>query len=190
MRVVDGWFTLTLVAFGLGAAPLATQVVAQPAPENQLTLDLNFIGASIGYAKRTGAERYLGVEVGAGGDFLNSMILSGNHFSQEGYLAYEGRDQAGNESLLELVHADFFLRYANSSRWHFDVGVRGSVFAHFDDSDDDPGFGGFAGVFFAPMWGGRRFKAGPRLLVGVFSEGDPEFGINFQLLTGRGIFSW
>ena len=72
------------------------------------------------------------------------------------------------------------------------MGVRGSVFIHFDSSDDDPGIPSFLGAYAAYLYGNRRIKVGPELLVGWFSEGSNanELGVLFAPLTGRISFGW
>lgn len=162
-----------------------------PPKKNQFTLDVTFLGLKAGYARRTERSRFLGASVGLGGDYaLNAMVLAGRHFSQDGWLAYEGRDQYGGEHLWEVLQVDLFVRTDRDGHWQWDVGLHGSVFAHWDDSDDEPGAGSFVGGYIAPMWGGRHLKLGPRLLAGFFSEGRAEFGINVSLLAGRVLLPW
>jgi hypothetical protein len=70
--------------------------------------------------------------------------------------------------------------------------VRASVFFHYDTSDDDPAFPLFVGGYGNLMVGNRWVKVGPRLLVGIFSEGQRtrELGIYLVPLAGRITFGW
>ena len=187
-------------ASGQNAGPLKApspergEVIAEPDTavwdRNQFTLDVNFAGLGVTYARPIRAFRVLGAGVGLGGDALNSMLLSGSHFSQENRLAYEDRDPYGGEQLLSVAHLDVFTRTDLGLGRYWELGLRGSMFLHWDDSDDDPGFGTFLGLYAAPMLGSDRFHFGPRVLAGFFSEERVEFGILFELLTGRVLWSW
>jgi hypothetical protein len=160
---------------------------------NQLTLDLSWIGGTLGFARRVRGERlFLGAEVGLLGDYLNVMLLSGGHFAQDWGLAYDEKDGATGKHLLEIVHAAFFLRHQSSERWQLDFGARASVFLHSDSSDDDPGEATFAGLYGSLMYGSERFKVGPRVMAGLFSEGrrTQEFGLLLVPLTARVTFAW
>jgi hypothetical protein len=66
------------------------------------------------------------------------------------------------------------------------------VFIHFDSSDDDPALPLFLGAYANLMWGNRWLKVGPRLLVGVFSEGSRsrELGVYLVPLAGRVSYGW
>lgn len=157
----------------------------------EFTLDLNLVGLTAGVAGVVGPDVLVGVEAGLGGDALNVMLLSGRHFSQGGLLSYETRDEYGGERLWEYAHASLVVRRRFSPSFQLDAGVRIAGYAHWDDSDDEPGDASFGGIYLAPMWGGRRFKVGPRLLIGSFSEGPrPELGVFLSIATGRLTFGW
>jgi hypothetical protein len=177
---------ILLCALGalLAAAPAAAQ---RRVPDSRFTLDVGVVGATLGYAGRVGGDWFAGAEIGGGGDFLNAMVLGGRHFSQDGWLSYEEPDASGEENVFELGHVAFFARREASDRFQADVGVRASVFFHFDPSDDDPGGGLFVGPYTSLYWGWRHFKVGPRIAAGLFYEDADtrELGINVAPLTVR-----
>lgn len=156
-------------------------------PDHRFALDGGVVGASLSYANRVGGDWFAGVGAGAGGDFVNWMAVGGRHFAQDGGIAYEERDPYGGELLFEMLHLNLFARYEPGDRWHADVGLRGSVFLHFDESDDDPGGGVFTGAYGSLYWGWRHVKLGPRVMAGVFREDRDtrEFGVNVAPLTVR-----
>lgn len=177
----------------LFALAVPSQSAAQARPrDNLLTVDAEIVGATVGYARAHDPGRYLGVELGIGGSFLSRTLLAGRHFSEAGGPSYESRDGADDKLLFEILHAAAFHRWAGGGSWSWDLGVRGSMFFHFDSSDDDPGAAGFGGAYAAAMWGGRRFRIGPRLLVGVFTEGSgtTELGVYLVPAVGRITFGW
>ncbi|MEW5928029.1 MAG: hypothetical protein AB1941_11130 [Gemmatimonadota bacterium] len=180
MRIV----LCALGALLLAAGPAAAQ---RRVPDHRFTLDVGAVGASLGYATRAGGDWFAGAEIGGGGDFLNFMVVGGRHFAEQGWIAYEGRDASGDEQLFELGHLAFFARREAGDRFQADVGVRGSVFLHFDESDDDPGGGLFVGPYASLFWGWRHFKVGPRIAAGLFYEDADtrEFGVNLAPLTVR-----
>lgn len=156
-------------------------------PASRFALDVGAVSGALSYAHRVRGDWFLGAGVGAGGEFVNWMLVAGEHFAQDFTIAYERRDGAGEELLFEMASANLFARYEPSTKWHADLGLRGSVFLHFDDSDDDPGGGVFTGLFASVYRGWRHVKVGPRVLVGVFTEtaSTQEFGINLAPLTVR-----
>lgn len=180
---------MRIVLCALGALIVAaTSAAAQRrVPDHRFTVDLGVVGATLGYASRVGGDWFAGAEIGGGGDFLNAMVVGGRHFSQDGWISYDGADYTGEENLFELGHLAFFARREAGDRFQADVGVRGSVFLHFDPSDDDPGGGLFAGPYASLYWGWRHFKVGPRIAAGLFYEDADtrEFGVNVAPLTVR-----
>jgi hypothetical protein len=179
---------MRILLCALGALLVAVPAAAQRrVPDNRFALDVGVIGATLGYANRVGGDWFAGAEVGGGGDFLNAMVLGGRHFSQDGWLSYEEPDASGEENVFELGHVAFFARHEAGDRFQADVGVRASVFFHFDASDDDPGGGLFVGPYTSLYWGWRHFKVGPRIAAGLFYENADtrEFGINVAPLTVR-----
>lgn len=179
-----------LLAALVVAAPAAAQQRRQP--DTVLSLEVDWLGGSVNYARARGPGAYWGGEAGVGGGFVNRMLLSGRHFSHEDGPSYESRDGYEDKELIELVHLALFRRGVVSERWSWDVGARASVLFHYDTSDDDPAFPTFLGGYANLMVGGRRVKVGPRLLVGVFAEagGAREFGVYLVPLAGRISFGW
>jgi hypothetical protein len=183
------WRTALLIAH---ASCLGAQALAAQRPDRQLTVDASALGAAVTFAVRAAGERgtFVGFGAGVGGDFVNATLLGGRHFSEDGFTAYEDRDASGGEQLFEIVHVKAFARCCNFSPWQIEYGLRASGFLHSDDSDDDPGGALFVGAEVYPTWGTKRFRVGPRLLVGRMSERRPEVVINASLLTGRVVFMW
>lgn len=167
-----------------------TLATAAPARPNHITLTGHMVGLTVGYARAIRPNTLLGGEVGAGGDLFSAMAVGGRHFGQ--WLSYEERDAAGDESLFELAHVGAFVRRVHGDRLDYDVGLRASAFFHWDESDDDPGGGLFAGAYGTVMVGWRRVKLGPRVQVGLFDEGGGtrELGVYVVPLTVRATFSW
>ena len=198
LPLVLGLFASLLLSVRDAGAQFASegQGTASPAVQsflarrNQVTLDASLLSASLAYARQVSPGRFLGAEVGVGGDFIHAMLLAGRHFSEDWGLSYERKDGPGDEFLFEVFHVGAFYRIQPSERWNVDVGGRISGFLHYDDSDDDPGGGAFYGAFAEAMYGWRYLKFGPRVLVGVFTEGRPEFGIYLAPLNGRLTFAW
>ena len=174
-------------ALFFAALPAAAQ---RRVPDHRFTVDVGVVGATLGYATRAGGDWFAGAEIGGGGDFLNAMVVGGRHFSQDGWISYEEPDYSGEENLFELGHLAFFARREAGGRFQADVGVRGSVFLHFDQSDDDPGGGLFVGPYTSLYWGWRHVKVGPRISAGLFYEDADtrEFGVNVAPLTVRFTF--
>jgi hypothetical protein len=147
-------------------------------PDTVLSLDTDVLGGALSYARAEGPGRYRGVEAGIGDAFLHGGLVSGRHFE--------------DTELFELLHAAVFRRWVPSDRLSADVGARASVFVHVHASGDGPGLPLFAGVYANAMVGGRRLKVGPRVLVGMFSEGSSArgFGVYLVPLSVRFSFGW
>ena len=180
---------------------LAALVVVAPAgaqqrrqPDTVLSLEVDWMGGAVNYARARGSGAYWGGEVGVGGGFVNRMLLAGRHFSHEDGPSYETRDGYEDKELIEIVHLGLFRRGARSERVTWDVGARASVFLHSDTSDDDPAFPLFVGGYANLMVGNRWVKVGPRILVGMFSEGGGvparELGVYLVPLAGRVSVGW
>ena len=173
------------------ALTLATLVPVHAAGQdgtrpNQVTIDATILGAEIGYARRLSDARLVGAQIGAGGSFVERMLVAGDHFS-------EGQ----NDLVFEMLSASAFLRHEPHRRWQIDIGVRTSAFLHFDDADDDPGGGLFYGGYVAAFWGWEHIRVGPRVLFGVFDEGvgseadgAREFGVHIAPINVRAIIDW
>ncbi len=188
-----------LLAFG-AAALSAGNITAQQqaksyvAPRNEFSVTIQPIGGSLSYARSIAPGRLIGLQVGIGGHFIEYMVLAGRHFSEDGGLHYEPRDNATNPLMFEILSASAFYRMEPSTRWQIDVGARASSFLHLDSSDDDPGGGYYLGSYASVMYGWKRVKFGPEILVGVFTEGTfqsrSEFGVHFAPLMGRLTVGW
>ncbi len=173
--------------------PEQAQASAAPASlqkSNMLTVDLTLLGGSIGYARRIGAHRYVGVEGGVDVGYLTYMIYAGRHFAEHDGWSYEEKDGFENKDLLEILHGNLFVRHEYADWWHIDTGLRSSLFLHFDSSDDDAATGVFAGAYATAMFGWKHFKLGPRVQAGIFYEHEGEFGVFLQPVIGRIAFSW
>lgn len=181
---------LTMLAAWLArAAPTLAQ---DHQPSSMISVDVDVLGASVGFLHAQAPGRYLGLEAGIGGSFLSRMLLSGRHFADAAGPSYESRDGSEDKELFEVLHAGLFRRWVRSEHTSVDAGARASVFVHFDSSDDDPGVPLFLGGYANFMVGGRHVKVGPRLLVGLFWERSlsGEFGIYLVPLSGRITFGW
>lgn len=180
------WLVLLLLA-GAGSG-LAGQEARLA--RNQLSLTGHVGGLTVGYARGVAPGRLVGGELGIGGDWTSLMLLGGPHFGE--WITYGERDAAGNEQLFELGHVGAFLRGLEGERWTWDAGLRASAFLHFDDSDDDPGGGLFVGAYGTLLVGWSRVKLGPRVQIGLFTEGrgTNELGIYLAPLTGRVTVGW
>lgn len=181
--------TFLLLAALACAFPAAAQ---RRQPDTVVSLDADLFGGTLSYARALGPGRYWGLEAGLGGAFLNRMVLAGRHFADEDGPSYQTRDGAVDKELIEILHAGVFRRWVPSARVSTDVGARASVFVHFDSSDDDPGLPLFVGAYANVLVGWRRVKFGPRVLVGMFSEGlsARELGVYLVPLSGRVSFGW
>jgi hypothetical protein len=154
----------------LGAAALVFTPLlaarAQPSPslvpDRQWHLDLAIAGVAVGFAARTSERTSFGVEIGAGGNWVNHLISDGGHFTEGG---------TRNSSLVELAHATMFMRTRFSETQHLDVGLKGSGFLHFDSSDDDPGGGYFVGLNAKYDWARwRRLHFASEMDIGRYAE--------------------
>ena len=173
------------------AAPASAQ---QRRPDTVLSLEVDYLGGSVNYARARGPDTYRGGEAGVGGGFVSRMLLAGRHFSHEDGPSYESRDGYVDKELIEILHLAVFRRSVVSERLSWDVGARASAFVHQDTSDDDPAFPLFVGGYANLMVGNRWVKVGPRLLLGVFSEtggiSSRELGVYLVPLAGRISFGW
>lgn len=178
-----------LAAAAVWAAPAAAQ---RREPDTVFSVEADWIGGAVSYARTRGPGRYWGLEAGVGGGFVNRMLVSGRHFSEEDGPSYQPRDGAVGKELIEILHVATFRRWSPTERLSWDMGARASVFIHTDSSDDDPALPLFLGAYANVLWGNRWLKVGPRLLAGVFSEGSRsrEFGVYLVPLAGRVSFGW
>jgi hypothetical protein len=180
---------LLVLAAILAVTPASAQ---QRQPDTVLSVEVDWLGGSVNYARAGGAGTYWGGEVGVGGGFVSRMLLAGRHFSHENGPSYEPRDGYEDKGLIEILHLAAFRRGVVSERVSWDVGARASAFVLYDTSDDDPTFPMFVGGYGNLMVGNRWVKVGPRLLVGMFSDsrGARELGVYLVPLAGRVSFGW
>mgnify|MGYP006286640283 CR=1 FL=1 len=164
----------------------------KPRPERVLALDVERLGGAVSFARLGADGVYRGVTAGVGGSFLTRMLLSGRHFSHPGWPSYETPDGSTEQFLTEILHLGVFRRSALSERATWELGLRGSFFVHGNSFDDDVAVGYFLGGWAAGLVGWRRFKVGPRVLVGLFGEpgGAREPGVLLVPLTGRVELGW
>jgi hypothetical protein len=149
----------------------------------QFTFGLGGFSLSLGYANRISQNWFLGLGVGGGVDFLNSILASGEHFSDAGL----SKDAA----LLELLHASGYARYQPSNHWQFDFGVRVSYIGH-GMFFEDLYYGYFLGGYAEAFAGWRHFKLGSRLVVGLLDDevSTAEFGLILFPVQLRFIIPW
>lgn len=183
---------------GLGVVATVAAAVAaltQPAdaqqrrPDTVFTLDVEVLGAAVGYARSSGGGRYWGLQAGLGGSFLGRMLVAGDRFSHR----TEGSGAARVDTrLMELAHVGAFRRWSPSPRVTLDAGVRGAVFYNTGPFDDDPAFPVFGGVHGSLMVGGRGVQVGTRIQAGVFADGSGrrELGVYLVPLVGRISVGW
>ena len=154
------------------------------------TIDFSTLMVSPGITWPAGRDWRVGTGIGVGDDLLGFMAVGGSHYSEPGWWSYEDRDGADNKNLFDILHAKVFARFEPFTRWQFDVGLHGSVFLHFDSSDDDPGGGMSVAAYALPVYGWRRIKIGPRIMAGYFRgcHGASEFGVKVSPLIVRVAF--
>jgi hypothetical protein len=158
-----------LVSSGFGRLLAAQELV----PRNQLTLDASLLAGGLSYAHRTSSAKLVGVGAGLGYEF-NIRLVPG---------------ERGGKKSTEIAHVEVFSRLRPSGRWQYDLGVKAAADIHSAQVASEVELGGFLGGYFAPMWGGRHFRLGPRLQAGAYwSSSGPTFGIFVTPLTGRLLF--
>jgi hypothetical protein len=169
-----------------------TRLAAQRKPSRVFAVDPEILGGSLSIASLRDDGTYQGLAFGVGGSLLTRMLLAGRHFSHPDGPSYEARDGSTDQQLVELLHVALFRRWVPTPGRSFDVGVRGSLFLHSNSFDDDPALPLFGGAYANALFGWEHVQLGPRVLVGVFTEGGgtTEFGILLVPFTGRIRFGW
>ena len=172
--------------FENGASSTAVEDVAAKTGV-EWTIDLSSLMVSPAIAWSVGRNWRVGAGIGIGDDLLSTMVVGGYHYSEPGWWSYDGRDGARDKRLFDILHAKAFARVELSMRWQLDIGIHGSVFLHFDSSDDDPGGGASVTVYALPMYGWRHVKLGPRIAIGYFGgcQDRSEFGVKVSPLIFR-----
>lgn len=169
---------MAVPAFQSGAQSTAPD--DSEAPQRQVNFDLSWLGISAGFTVRNSTHTSLGVSLGAGGNWTNYMVLAGRHFAESGGVSYETKDGATDKELYEMLRGSVFMRRHFAAGRQLDLGLKASGFLHSDSSDDDPGFGAFAGMQVSGVWyRWRRLGLGSEVNVGgYFERGSPELGVN------------
>jgi len=129
-------------------------------------------------------------------NFSHYFLAAGEHFAEgKTIIKYNGRDRADGEAYYGLLGLGLFCRFNAKKNHTFDLGFQTEVFAHYDDSYSDPGFGTFTGIFttyhLPSKWKEkikngeykRRPSFGIRLSLGRFKESSSisEFGVMSNL---------
>ncbi|MBN1163720.1 MAG: hypothetical protein JXB45_04025 [Candidatus Krumholzibacteriota bacterium] len=153
-------------------------------------IDLAALMVSPGIAWPVGPHWHVGTGIGVGDDMLGFMAVGGNHYSEPDWWSYENRDGATNKDLFDILHVKVFARNKPFTRWQLDIGLHGSVFLHWDSSDDDPGSGVSVAAYALPTYGWRHIKIGARIAVGYFRgcQDASEFGVKVSPLILRVAF--
>jgi hypothetical protein len=152
------------------ARPLAAQ---EPAPRKQITLDASFFAGGLSYARMTSSDKLVGVGAGLGYEFNIRLVLG----------------ESGGKKSTEVAHVEVFTRRQPPGRWQYDLGIKVAADLHSAQVASEAEVGGFLGGYIAPMWGGHRFRVGPRLQAGLYwSSPGPTFGMFITPLTARLLF--
>jgi hypothetical protein len=166
------------VMLALCALLLSTAGVSAQTPDRELALDFRPFAGALSIAWRTSDAWSIGLALGGGIDELDRTLVPDT--DDPDYHAFE-----------QYLHAAVFARHKPSQRIDLDVGLRGG-FADVRTcgaSDCWPGL--YAGAYAGAFWGGRRWKLGPRLLVGrVYEHPYSDTVVYMEILTGRFSFGW
>lgn len=165
---------LALIAALALSAPLAAQ--------QRRELDLDFrpwAAGSLAYLWNANPEgtRAWGVAAGGGIDALDRTLVPST--SSPNFATFK-----------QFLHVGGLHRW-RVQRWDLDVGARVGIseLRSCDASDCWPG--AYGAVYFAPMWGGRVLKIGPRLLTGVVhDDGHRDVVVYVEVLNGRLALRW
>lgn len=125
----------------------------------------------------------IGIEGEIGMNLSNYMLVAGAHFAEDRTLIkYNGKDSYDEEFYLGMFGWGVFARLFNDSNFPIDVGYRGELFLHSDDSSNNLGGGIFNGIFvnvFTPTKfkykderKKRKMSVGLRLTPGIFKESN------------------
>ena len=156
---------ILLIALFL-AAPKAAQA------QREFALDFRPFGGVLSLAWRTAPTLYAGIGLGGGIDMLDKTFVPDTEKEE-----FHALDQ--------LLHASVFLR-VKPARWDLDVGVRAGFAEVRNCFASDCWPGTYVGAYANAFWGGRRFKAGPRLLIArVMDNDDSDSVVYLEILTGR-----
>ena len=162
----------------LFALALAAPAAAQQ--RRELSLDFRpWAAGTLAYLWDANAEgtRAWGLAVGGGIDALDRTLVPDPDSPQFG-------------TFKQFLHVGGLHRWRVQD-WDLDVGARVGVseLRSCDASDCWPGT--YAAVYFAPLWGGRVLKIGPRLLAGVArDDGHTDAVVHVEALNGRLALRW
>ena len=92
------------------------------------------------------------------------------------------------EPLYSMLNAGVFLRRQPASRLEADIGLQLAVLLHDDNSGGgNAGFALMGGPFLSLLYGTPRFKIGPRVSGGFYTEGGDTsgFGVTLEPIVAR-----
>lgn len=149
-----------------------------PAPaqaqSRELNLDAILVSGVVTYAWEYSAGRHWGVFIGAGWDELGETLTP-------------DRDSSAFHSFEQILYIGGLHRWRRT-KLDIDLGVRGGLGGVRSGGDlPDP----FAGVYVAAMYGGKRFRFGPRAHLAVahnFAGNDVI--VHVEPIVVRVIFGW
>ena len=170
-----------LVRFLLGAV-LVLPSLGQAQERHQFTVDAGVLRGTIRYAHAVAPAVHVGSELGFG-------------FPQIDYTVVPSEVRwHGGASFEEYLHTSVFLRHRVQDWLAYDAGLRASIVDLWACTASDCLPATFVGAYVQPMFGGRRWSLGPRLVAGWTAEsedgGDSTFTIsvaplNVRLTLGR-----
>jgi hypothetical protein len=170
MRARGAWIIVVSLVLANSCRALAAQEVAPP---HQVTLDASLFAGGLSYARRSSSDKLVGAGAGAGFE-INIRLVHGEPW---------GRKSA------DIAHLELFERIAPAGRWQYDVGLRAALDLHSAQVSSEAAAGGFLGAYVAPMWGGRRFRIGPRVQAGTYwTSSRPALGISVTPIMARFLF--
>jgi len=158
-------------------------ITAVSAQANVFNVEGSFFGGSLGYVRSVADNLYVGVEIGAGVPQFDQTLRP-------------EQDAAGSPDFKEIAHVALLVRFARSEHVELDAGVRSAIADLWPCLASDCWPHGFWGVYLQPMVGWRRFKVGPRLVVGrshdnaYHGDGSPTGVVALTPLAVRLTISW
>jgi len=155
------------VLFGLlAAAVLLAPSLVHAQERHQFTLEASVFRGTLGYARAVSPAVHVGGEVGFG-------------FPQIDYtLSPAG---GGDPSFEEYLHVALFVRQRLHTRVSYDVGVRAAMADLWSCTVSDCLPAPFLGGYVQPMFGGRRFSIGPRIVAGWTAEAEDRGNSTFTI---------
>lgn len=169
-----GWsFALALLLLGAGSAGAQTK----------RELDLDFRPWAAGtlaflWSYGEGDARAVGISAGGGIDALDRTLVPDT-------------DSPRFDTFYQLLHVGALHRWRPGDRWDLDVGVRLGFGDVRECTASDCWPGTYLGLYVAPMWGGRHFKIGPRIMTAASRYVDhTDFVVYTEILNGRVALRW